>query len=210
MILKHSGPDMPDLPTFRRTLVYCDEHGYQQTVIVESSDPAELARVARLYRAMEGKSRDRELAYQARNGTFTDLEVDPYSVAETIESPTYNVGNPWEGPRFEFAYFFGAGPTWSGPADWIWAAAEDGTISLVGVETSATGPCQVCGGTAIVDLLTCCLGCCRTGRDLAIPRPTVRDLKKREEPKPSGPTKLPPPLRDRMGKVLRGGLAGKR
>jgi hypothetical protein len=88
------------------------------------------------------------------------------------------VASSWEGPRFHFSLLLGEGrPGWLG-----------------GETVDDRGRCGLCHGQWLPPY-ACCLACCRTGRDDAIPTPG--EQVRRRAPRPS---------RSRSGRRLAGGV----
>lgn len=193
-----------------RVLFYRDDRGHLHAVTVEAEDPAEVERVARLFRRVERASAGADDRYAAKVTTFTDARIEPNDVQWMPEGEEAKGGLPWEGPRFDFALLLGESPTWSGPVSmWLMEGEAGETVPWDGKGRKRR--CRFCSHLREMPLVACCLngGCSRTGRDLAIPRPTGRDLERRVEKLPA-PTKLPAPKADKSGRVLAGGLKGKR
>ncbi len=79
-------------------------------------------------------------------------------------------GSRWEGPWFRFTLFLGLDRSWPIPGP-------------------GKGPCAVCRD-AELPVSTYCLWCNRSGRDLAIPKPTPAELSRLQRAHPNPP---PPP-----------------
>lgn len=152
-----------------RVIHYRDDSGRVRSVRIESTDPAEVDRIAAAYRALERASDKAEQRWAARNTTFTDA-----GVRDAVSKPVggdVKGGYPWEGPRFEFPLLLGESPTWSGPDSLL--------LRKSGQKRKA---CRFCGHypNGLPDTAYC-LGCDRSGMDPLI-----------EKGKPRTRTKLPP------------------
>lgn len=209
---------------FSRTIWYRDDHGEIRRVEVESSDPGELDRVQRLYAELERRSAADEERWRASHGSFADLPraLNPDTLAESVRGRDNPEGFPWDADdvRYSFSLHLGEGSVSHSPGSWYTHRGDDGesrygdeaarrgNVDAEGATIARDGACSLHGPEPL-PMVACCLRCCRSGRDLAIPRPSPWDMKRRETPKPSA-TQLPERKKDRAGRELVGGLAGKR
>lgn len=202
-----------------RTLWYRDEHDKQREVRIEATSTVELDRVEWIYKRLEARSLCDDRAWRESHTTFTDAEIQPTRVAETVIAPDQDKGFPWDSDdqRYEFAILLGERMIWGGPTS-VYGHTEEGRDgkpdrATYGNEIAPGADCPL-HGVRPLPLVYCCLFCTRTGKDVLIPRATGRDTKRRNEKmpawKPAEPTKLPEAKRDRAGRELAGGLAGKR
>lgn len=131
---------------------YWDSEGVEHELWVPVDLKRELEAIERADRRGEAKWREKHVL-------MTDLS--PEQVAPDRTQPTKtkreDLGNPWEGPRYHFSHLLGESQIWSGP--------------------QRGGRCRICRGGKL-DLGCYCLGCDRSGRDLAIPRPTSAELRR--------------------------------